>query len=292
MASVRHPIHVVEAAKLGAHVATLPPAVLRSLYNHPLTDKGLAGFLADWAKTGQQITDMVAADGRSRRGRRAVDAEAVAAFLRAHPRFLADRPELYRVLAPPRAGARRGAGRPHGGDAAGRAGACRRHGRAGRRRAGRRPRRRRHDRAGAGGGAGADRRRRTSAECITAAFPALLAVDAAALCAEAPLPGARTLPPGTVARLLDGRAVAHRSDADEARLLHGEAAALARHDALVRIPGEPAALLALSAREHWTLDPAQGAGALAFLGRARGRRAGAMTLAAAARRGVSGLAGA
>lgn len=55
VASVRHPIHVVEAAKLGAHVATLPPAVLRSLFNHPLTDKGLAAFLADWATTGQQI---------------------------------------------------------------------------------------------------------------------------------------------------------------------------------------------------------------------------------------------
>jgi len=55
VASVRHPIHVVQAAKLGAHVATLPPAVLRQLYNHPLTDKGLAAFLVDWAKTGQQI---------------------------------------------------------------------------------------------------------------------------------------------------------------------------------------------------------------------------------------------
>ena len=55
VASVRHPIHVIEAAKLGAHVATLPPSVLRSLYNHPLTDKGLASFLADWAKTGQSI---------------------------------------------------------------------------------------------------------------------------------------------------------------------------------------------------------------------------------------------
>jgi transaldolase len=54
-ASVRHPVHVVACAKLGAHVATLPPAVLRSLYQHPLTDKGLAGFLADWAKTGQTI---------------------------------------------------------------------------------------------------------------------------------------------------------------------------------------------------------------------------------------------
>jgi transaldolase len=55
VASVRSPLHVVEAAKLGAHVATLPPAVLRSLFNHPLTDKGLAAFLADWAKTGQHI---------------------------------------------------------------------------------------------------------------------------------------------------------------------------------------------------------------------------------------------
>jgi transaldolase len=55
VASVRSPLHVIEAAKLGAHVATLPPAVLRSLFNHPLTDKGLATFLADWAKTGQSI---------------------------------------------------------------------------------------------------------------------------------------------------------------------------------------------------------------------------------------------
>jgi len=55
VASVRHPQHVVAAAKLGADVATLPPAVLRQLYQHPLTDKGLAAFLADWAKTGQSI---------------------------------------------------------------------------------------------------------------------------------------------------------------------------------------------------------------------------------------------
>jgi transaldolase len=55
VASVRGPGHVIEAAKMGAHVATLPPAVLRSLFNHPLTDKGLATFLADWAKTGQTI---------------------------------------------------------------------------------------------------------------------------------------------------------------------------------------------------------------------------------------------
>ena len=55
VASIRSPAHVVDAAKLGAHVATLPPAVLRALYGHPLTDKGLAAFLADWEKTGQTI---------------------------------------------------------------------------------------------------------------------------------------------------------------------------------------------------------------------------------------------
>ena len=55
VASIRHPIHVIESAKLGADVATLPPPVLRSLFNHPLTDKGLAAFLADWKKTGQTI---------------------------------------------------------------------------------------------------------------------------------------------------------------------------------------------------------------------------------------------
>lgn len=55
VASVRHPIHVIESAKMGAHVATLPPSVLRQMYSHPLTDKGLAAFLADWQKTGQSI---------------------------------------------------------------------------------------------------------------------------------------------------------------------------------------------------------------------------------------------
>ena len=57
VASIRSPMHVVEAAKLGAHVGTVPPAVLRQMFQHPLTDKGLATFLADWAKTGQSILD-------------------------------------------------------------------------------------------------------------------------------------------------------------------------------------------------------------------------------------------
>ncbi len=55
VASVRHPMHLVQAAKLGAHVATLPPNVIRMLLKHPLTDRGLESFLADWAKTGQSI---------------------------------------------------------------------------------------------------------------------------------------------------------------------------------------------------------------------------------------------
>jgi transaldolase len=55
VASVRHPVHVLQAAKIGADVATMPPSVIRALANHPLTDKGLAAFLADWAKTGQSI---------------------------------------------------------------------------------------------------------------------------------------------------------------------------------------------------------------------------------------------
>jgi transaldolase len=55
VASVRHPIHVLEAAKIGADVATMPPAVIKSLFKHVLTEQGIAGFLADWAKSGQTI---------------------------------------------------------------------------------------------------------------------------------------------------------------------------------------------------------------------------------------------
>ena len=55
VASIRHPVHVLQAAKLGAHVGTMPPSTLRALFNHPLTEKGLKAFLDDWAKTGQSI---------------------------------------------------------------------------------------------------------------------------------------------------------------------------------------------------------------------------------------------
>jgi transaldolase len=49
-ASIRHPIHVIEAARMGADVATMPFKVMAQLINHPLTDKGLEQFLADWRK--------------------------------------------------------------------------------------------------------------------------------------------------------------------------------------------------------------------------------------------------
>ena len=55
VASVRHPQHVIAAAKLGAHVATIPPNVVKQLFVHPLTDKGLAQFVADWKNSGQTI---------------------------------------------------------------------------------------------------------------------------------------------------------------------------------------------------------------------------------------------
>ncbi|MBN9137911.1 MULTISPECIES: fructose-6-phosphate aldolase [unclassified Phyllobacterium] len=54
-ASIRTINHVKEAALIGADVATIPPATLKALVKHPLTDKGLETFLADWAKTGQKI---------------------------------------------------------------------------------------------------------------------------------------------------------------------------------------------------------------------------------------------
>ena len=55
VASVRNPIHVLEAAKIGADVMTAPTAVIRQLFNHPLTDNGITAFLKDWEATGQKI---------------------------------------------------------------------------------------------------------------------------------------------------------------------------------------------------------------------------------------------
>jgi transaldolase len=55
VASVRHPVHVVEAAKIGADVMTAPPKIIWQLFNHPLTANGIAAFLKDWEATGQKI---------------------------------------------------------------------------------------------------------------------------------------------------------------------------------------------------------------------------------------------
>ena len=57
VASIRHPMHLIEAARMGAGIATLPPSVLRQLYKHPLTEAGLEAFLSDWEETGQSILD-------------------------------------------------------------------------------------------------------------------------------------------------------------------------------------------------------------------------------------------
>lgn len=55
VASVRHPMHIIEAAKMGAGVMTAPPSVIKALVKHPLTDKGLEQFMKDWEATGQKL---------------------------------------------------------------------------------------------------------------------------------------------------------------------------------------------------------------------------------------------
>jgi uncharacterized protein YigA (DUF484 family) len=108
-------------------------------------------------------------------------------------------------------------------------------------------------------------------ECATHALPGLLGLDAAGLCAEAALPGMREIPPGTVARLLDGREAACRTAPPDAPLLHAEAAELARQDALVLVPWSgPPTLLALASREADATPFERGHSALGFLGRAIG----------------------
>lgn len=204
-------------------------------------------------------------------------AEAVAAFLRANPSWLADNPDLYLLLAPPV--------RVHGESLADHMAAMVRAARAqaaersaeadGVVTAGR---------AAAGLAARVHEavlalmRAPDPADCVATELPGLLAVDAAALCAEldadAPLVSwrfqarLRVVPRGTVAALFGGRVVVFRDRPADAALLHAEAALLARHDALVqvRLAGAPA-LLALASRDGAVL-PAYGAGALAFLGRA------------------------
>jgi len=58
-ASLRHPIHIIEAAKLGADIATMPYKVFEQLFKHPLTDRGLQGFLQDWEKARETLGDII-----------------------------------------------------------------------------------------------------------------------------------------------------------------------------------------------------------------------------------------
>jgi uncharacterized protein YigA (DUF484 family) len=189
------------------------------------------------------------------------EAAFVEAFLRANPAWLAEHPELYRVLEPP--------ARLHGDGVTDHLAAMLR------------IQRERVDglvRAGRASAGLAARvqdavlalfRCANPAECASSEMPGILAIDAVHLCIEGEHPGARRLPDGTVARLLEGRQVVFRDSPADARLLHAEAAGLAGHDALVRVPGKgPAALLALLARDRHMLVPAQGSGPLGFLGRA------------------------
>ena len=59
VASIRHPIHVIEAGKCGADIVTLPPEILQKMFTHPLTDKGLNGFLSDWNKVKELNPDLL-----------------------------------------------------------------------------------------------------------------------------------------------------------------------------------------------------------------------------------------
>ena len=196
------------------------------------------------------------------------DAALVAAFLQANPAWLADHPDLYRVLAPPR--------RVHGESMADHMVAMLY---AERERSAAMAERADNVLAAGRAAAGlASRvqeavlallRSRDPVDCVVHEMPGILGVDAVHLCVEALHPGTRYLPGGMVARLLAGRQVLFREVATDERLLHAEAAGLAGHDALALVPGEgPPALLALLARNPRALDPAQGAGALGFLGRA------------------------
>jgi len=204
-------------------------------------------------------------------------AEAVAAFLRANPSWLADNPDLYLLLTPPV--------RVHGESIADHMAAMVRAARA---QAAERS-------AEANGVVAAGRaaaglaarvyeavlalmRAPDPVDCVATELPGLLAVDAASLCAEtdaaAPLvrwtfrARLRPLARGMVAVLFGGRAVVFRDGPDDAAVFHAEAAALARHDALVRVQvaGAPG-VLALASRDGAAL-PGYGTGALAFLGRA------------------------
>jgi hypothetical protein len=190
----------------------------------------------------------------------------VRAYLRAHPGFLTENPDLYRFLLPP--------ARVHGAvledHMAAMIAAERAHARAMQEQAG-------QVLAAGRASAGLQIRVQESVlalieahcpiECIATEFPRTLAVDAAGLCAEWPLIGARSLPEGSVAALFGSRCVVFDAPVDWLGALHGEASGLAQFQALIRVPGHQACV-ALAARSGEVLDPAQGGGPWVFLGQA------------------------
>lgn len=198
-------------------------------------------------------------------------ASAVAAFLRAHPEFLAERPDLYRTLDPPR--------RVHGERMADHMAAMLA---AERRRV--RGLEAEMDSAATAGraGHGLNIRVRLAVlalmrcgdvpEAVTQEMPALLGIESCTLLSETPdRRGVVRLPRGTVARLLGpGRDAVVRAEPEDADLIHQEAAPLVGRDALVRVPvwtGHPT-LLALGARDPNALPARQATATLTFLGRA------------------------
>jgi uncharacterized protein YigA (DUF484 family) len=197
--------------------------------------------------------------------------EAVVAFLSANPEFLAERPDLFRALSPPK--------RIHGERIADHMAAMLQ---AERRRV--RSLEAEMDAAVTAGRAGygltirvrlavlALMRAQDVVETVTQELPALLGIESCCLLAEAPdRRGIPRLPPGTVSRLLGhGRDALVRATLSDTDLLHQEAAPLVTRDALVRVPvwtGRPT-IMALGARDPQTLPARQATATLAFLGRA------------------------
>ena len=195
----------------------------------------------------------------------AIDPAQIADYLRAHPDFLAARPELYRVLTPPQ--------RVHGEALADHMTAMVRIERANA--AAHEERAAAVLHAGRAAAGIADRVHEAVlalvgapdlVDCVHSELPHLLGVDAAALCCETFRPRWRSLPPGAVAMLMRGKNVMCRDRPADAVLLHAEAALLAERDVLVRLPGATPALLALVSRDPAALPALQATQAFDFLG--------------------------
>ena len=187
-----------------------------------------------------------------------LDPREVARFLRRNPSWLAAQPELWRALEPPR--------RVHGERLADHMAAMLAAERA----------RAAAMTARAAAAAGLSARVHAAVlaliaasdilECVSQEWPGLLGVDAASVCTEGLVPGTRLLPQGRVQKVLGAAPTLVRPGPADP-MLHGEAAELARVEALVAVPGEPPTLLALACRDGRAL-PMEGTAALAFLGRA------------------------